>query len=167
MCTWNRTTILAKTHIKTQPTRTNLRSSMDPYLLVIPRTKCKTFADRSFSIAGPTLWNKLPKRIRSTHTLLSFKKDLKTYLFNCIYNSTLYPFAKKKSLYQPFSSEDRGKNLISFSIFVSHPYLMLSAPESPHKAQVVCYINNVSLSNVFAFREVICFIFIYIYTVLP
>ena len=52
---------------KTQPTRNNLRSSKDLDLLVIPRTKCKTFVDRSFSVAGPTLWNKMPKGIRSTH----------------------------------------------------------------------------------------------------
>ena len=70
--------------IRTKTNRHNRRSSTDPHLLVIPRTKYKTFADRSFSVAGPTLWNKLPKKIRSAKTLLSFKKDLKTHLFSTI-----------------------------------------------------------------------------------
>ena len=70
--------------IRTKANRHNLRFSTDPHLLVIPRTKYKTFVDRSFSVAGPTLWNKLPKKIRSAKTLLSFKKDLKTHLFSTI-----------------------------------------------------------------------------------
>ena len=32
-----------------------LRSNLDQSLLLIPRTKCKTFASRSFSVAAPTL----------------------------------------------------------------------------------------------------------------
>ena len=59
-----------------------LRSTMDQSLLVIPHTKCKTFAARSFSVAAPSLWNGLPKDIRESNTLLSFKRDLKTHLYN-------------------------------------------------------------------------------------
>ena len=59
----------------------SLRSTMDHSLLVIPRTKCKTFAARSFSVAAPTLWNNLPKDLRESDTLLSFKHDLKTHLY--------------------------------------------------------------------------------------
>ena len=59
----------------------SLRSTMDHSLLVIPRTKCKTFAARSFSVAAPSLWNGLPKDIRESNTLLSFKRDLKTHLY--------------------------------------------------------------------------------------
>ena len=54
---------------------------MDQSLLVIPHTKCKTFATRSFSVAAPTLWSNLPKDIRESGTLLSFKHDLKTHLY--------------------------------------------------------------------------------------
>ncbi|ESO93324.1 hypothetical protein LOTGIDRAFT_79942, partial [Lottia gigantea] len=32
--------------------------------LHIPTTKYKTFADRSFSVAGPQLWNKLPEQLK-------------------------------------------------------------------------------------------------------
>ena len=45
-----------------KPTRPGLWSSApkDSYLqLSVPRTKCKTFADRSFSVGAPTLWNSL------------------------------------------------------------------------------------------------------------
>ena len=58
-----------------------LRSNLDHSLLVIPRTKCKTFASRSFSVAAPTLWNHLPRGLRESTTLLSFKRDLKTHLY--------------------------------------------------------------------------------------
>ena len=58
-----------------------LRSNLDQSLLVIPHTKCKTFASRSFSVAAPTLWNHLPRGLRESSTLLSFKCDLKTYLY--------------------------------------------------------------------------------------
>ena len=50
-------------------------------LLVIPRTKCKTFMDRAFNVAAPTLWSQLPKEIRSIKELLTFKKAVITHLF--------------------------------------------------------------------------------------
>jgi len=33
-------------------------------------------------VAGPTVWNSLPESVRSAETLSSFKRKLKTYLFN-------------------------------------------------------------------------------------
>jgi len=38
--------------------------------------------DRAFSVAGLTVWNSLPESVRSAETLASFKRKLKTYLFN-------------------------------------------------------------------------------------
>ena len=64
---------------KTQ--KRDLRSSSDNSLLLIPRTKCKTFATRAFSVSAPTLWNTLPKSLRELPTLLKFKCDLKTHLY--------------------------------------------------------------------------------------
>ena len=58
-----------------------LRSNLDHSLLVIPHTKCKTFTSRSFSVSAPTLWNHLPRSLRESTTLLSFKHDLKTYIY--------------------------------------------------------------------------------------
>ena len=43
-----------------------LRSNLDCSLLVIPHTKCKTFASRSFSVSVPTLWNHLPRSLRES-----------------------------------------------------------------------------------------------------
>jgi len=63
-----------------------LRSSSNN-LLVVPPSKLRSFGDRRFAYAAPTLWNSLPLRIRSAQTLNEFKRLLKSYLF-----TTSYPF---------------------------------------------------------------------------
>jgi hypothetical protein len=50
-------------------------------LLHIPRTNHVTFGDRSFSVAGPTVWNCLPPDVKDSQSLEIFKKKLKTYYF--------------------------------------------------------------------------------------
>ena len=52
----------------------NLRSSNIKDRLVIPRTIRQTSASRSFSIAGPTLWNRVPNHIKDSNNLDIFKK---------------------------------------------------------------------------------------------
>ena len=59
----------------------SLRSSNDRTKLIIPFTRCKTFAARSFSIAAPTIWNQLPKSLRETTNFELFKRQLKTHLY--------------------------------------------------------------------------------------
>ena len=49
--------------------------------LIIPRTKRRTFADRSFSVMGPKLWNQLPNSLKQSTTANQFKRNLKTYIF--------------------------------------------------------------------------------------
>ena len=61
-------------------TRSN-RSSMKGILLRVPRTKLATGGDRMFSYIGPVLWNSLPTKVRECRTLVSFKRELKTFLF--------------------------------------------------------------------------------------
>ena len=68
--------------LKSTTSRLGLRSTCDRTLLCIPFTKRKTFADRSFSVVGPRLWNGLPKTIRESPNPDCFKKHLKTYLFD-------------------------------------------------------------------------------------
>ena len=63
----------------TQPAR-DLRSSRAP-LLTIPRTRTD-IARRAFSVAAPTVWNSLPDNIRSCTSTETFKRHLKTHLFN-------------------------------------------------------------------------------------
>ena len=56
-------------------------------ILEIPKVNGKTYGDRAFSVAGPRLWNKLPRELR-THTKLdAFKRDLKTHLFKQAFRS--------------------------------------------------------------------------------
>ena len=60
----------------------SLRSSSDPSLLTIPpRLRLSSIESRAFSVAGPSLWNKLPSSMRSAPSLAAFKSNLKTHLF--------------------------------------------------------------------------------------
>ena len=59
----------------------SLRSA-EQHQLVVPRTKTKTYGDRCFSVVAPKTWNTLPLEIRLSPSLTSFKKNLKTFLFN-------------------------------------------------------------------------------------
>ena len=65
-----------------KPSDINLRSNFDNLRLIVPKTKHKTFADRSFSVYGPKIWNDIPYSIRASKNLNSFKKSLKTHYFS-------------------------------------------------------------------------------------
>uniref|UniRef100_A0A3B4FFR0 Reverse transcriptase domain-containing protein n=1 Tax=Pundamilia nyererei TaxID=303518 RepID=A0A3B4FFR0_9CICH len=65
-----------------KPTR-----SSSKLLLSIPRTNLKSRGDRSFSVAGPKLWNSLPFNIRSAQTLEQFKSLLKTHFYALAFNT--------------------------------------------------------------------------------
>ena len=54
-------------------------------LLNIPKTIRKTFADRSFSVTGPKIWNALPSDIRLCGDFAHFKKKLKTFYYKIAY----------------------------------------------------------------------------------
>ena len=59
-----------------------LRSASDTRTFVTPRVNTKTFGERSFSNAGPSVWNNLPQTLRHSDSTSSFKAALKTHLFN-------------------------------------------------------------------------------------
>jgi hypothetical protein len=61
-----------------------LRSS-DKKLLAIPKTNLKTYGDRTFAKAAPTLWNKLPLEMRQISDINEFKIELKTHLYKVAY----------------------------------------------------------------------------------
>ena len=64
----------------------NLRSTNE-LLLQPPRIKTlKTLGDCSFVAAAPALWNKLPRAVRYSQNVQTFKKALKTHLFRKAYN---------------------------------------------------------------------------------
>ena len=68
-----------------KPNRRNLRSA-EKNLLAVPRTRLKTFGDRSFSVASPVLWNTVLLAIKNSSTISIFKKRLKTFLFKRYFN---------------------------------------------------------------------------------
>ena len=80
-CLHGQAPLYLQTLIQKHVPKRNLRSSMNHHKLLIPTTKCKTFADRSFSVAGPKEWNVLPLKLRSTSNHEMFRKKLKTHLF--------------------------------------------------------------------------------------
>lgn len=49
--------------------------------LIVPKSRLKTYGDRAFSIAGPTLWNGLNQTLRNCSNLDTFKRLLKAQLF--------------------------------------------------------------------------------------
>ena len=65
------------------PTR-SLRSSLG-ITLKVPRTRLKSYGDRSFSYASATLWNQLPIDVRASPSITIFKSRLKTLFFQKAY----------------------------------------------------------------------------------
>ena len=59
----------------------NLRSSSQCFLQRLPSVCTSHYSDRSFSVAAPTVWNDLPRHIRTSTSVNSLKTSLKTYLF--------------------------------------------------------------------------------------
>ena len=58
-----------------------LRSSSDKTRLRPLVMKCKTVGERSFAHSGPTVWNFLPQDMKEIVKIDSYKKSIKTYLF--------------------------------------------------------------------------------------
>jgi hypothetical protein len=53
-------------------------------LVDVPRTRI-LLGDRTFSVAGPRAWNSLPLNVRSSQSMLAFRKLLKSHLFQRAY----------------------------------------------------------------------------------
>ena len=54
----------------------------DTRTFITPRVNTKTFGERSFSYAGPSVWNNLPQTLCHSDSACSFKAALKTHLFS-------------------------------------------------------------------------------------
>ena len=59
-----------------QPLRSSAR-----HRLIVPRTRLCTIVDRAFGVAASRVWNSLPPVVTSASSLPSFKRQLKTFLF--------------------------------------------------------------------------------------
>ena len=66
----------------------NLRSS-NMSLLKEPTSK-RTWGDRSFSVATLRLWNHLPTKLKSCHSITRFKSLLKTHLMSQFFKDDVY-----------------------------------------------------------------------------
>ena len=66
--------------------REGLRAETIIDRLIVPRTKKETFAERTFSVAGPKLWNSVPNDVKWQKDIGHFKKSLKTHLFKLAFN---------------------------------------------------------------------------------
>jgi len=67
-----------------QPTRALRSSGAD--LLTVPKVLHKTSGEAAFSYYAPKLWNTLPRHIKDAGSVNIFKKLLKTYLFEQVFN---------------------------------------------------------------------------------
>jgi len=63
--------------------RRHLRSSATT-TLVVPPVRRSTLGDRAFPVADPRAWNGLPLAVRAAPSLITFRRELKTFLFFCI-----------------------------------------------------------------------------------
>jgi len=64
--------------------RAGLRSAASS-TVAVPRTM-SSLGDRSFAAAGLRAWNRLPPPLRRVHSAAAFKRQLKTFLFDCAFN---------------------------------------------------------------------------------
>ena len=55
-------------------------------ILIVPRFNNNVHR-RAFSVYGPLLWNSLPTEIRCENDFNTFKRNLKTYLFQSYFNA--------------------------------------------------------------------------------
>ena len=67
------------------PARTLRSASLN--LVVQPKAVSKSYGERSYSYIGPTLWNALPNWIKTSPSIDSFKRNLKSFLFKQHYQS--------------------------------------------------------------------------------
>ena len=72
------------------PTPRSLRSSNDKARLIIPFTKCKTFAVWSFNVSAPSVWNQLPMLLWETSNFELFKWQLKTHFYQVAFYWVLH-----------------------------------------------------------------------------
>ena len=56
------------------------------FKLKVPFVSKKTHVNRSFSVAGPVVWNDIPIDVKESKTLEEFKAKLKTFLYKQFIN---------------------------------------------------------------------------------
>ena len=64
----------------------SLRSANDRTILVKPHKNYVAYGKRSYSYVAPTMWNRLPRYIRESDSIETFKRQLKHHLFTTTYS---------------------------------------------------------------------------------
>jgi len=54
--------------------------------LMVPMTRRRTLVDRAYSVAAAQVWNRLPTTLTSQPSLLTFRQQLETFLFEQSYS---------------------------------------------------------------------------------
>jgi len=70
------------------PGRRTLRSGSTSRL-ILPSVRRSTVGDRVFSVAGPRVRNTLPEEITTSQSLLTFRRQLNTWLFRKSYSDII------------------------------------------------------------------------------
>ena len=84
-CLHNEAPLYIKELLKFKPNSVRSARSNDQNLLVVPRFRTKTYGDRNFKNIAPIMWNSLPTDLRLCTNINTFKKELKTFLFEEFY----------------------------------------------------------------------------------
>ena len=75
---------LGLTDISCRCTRSIRKRASSSGDLVVPRTR-RRIGDRAFSVAAPRAWNTLPTQLKLLRSTTSFRRQLKTFLFQSGY----------------------------------------------------------------------------------
>ena len=81
VATWLHTVVSLRL-CKSAPEASRRLRSSGAITCVIPWSTRTRLGDRSFDVAGPRLWNKLPASLRSSDSFCQFRRQLKTFLFD-------------------------------------------------------------------------------------
>ena len=76
------------------PSKSSLRSANSGDF-VVPATRLP-LGDRAFSVAAARAWNVLPIELKSTHDTQTFKRKLKTFLYDYVYTNIFYYSADRR-----------------------------------------------------------------------
>lgn len=73
--------VFLRAHLRRYKPERNLRSAQ-AFVLEVPRYKQLRWGGRSFVLGTVKVWNSLPLPIRNSKSLMEFRRQLKTWLFN-------------------------------------------------------------------------------------
>jgi len=57
-------------------------------MLIVPSTRRSTLGDRAFPVAAARAWNALPSSVSAATSLQSFRRAVKTMLFQAAFTDT-------------------------------------------------------------------------------